>query len=155
MSGQLAAVQGRPEVAERQLELARAIGATDYSLEFLGHEAYAAGLIALERGRGLEARGHCAEVMALAARAADESTGAMLLSLGVRVEADIAERSRARRRAGEEDAARAGGRREGAPRAAAGVLAAAWRELSSQLDPRHASSPEVDPHVRLAEAEHT
>jgi DNA-binding CsgD family transcriptional regulator len=145
MSGQLAAVQDRPDVAERQLELARALGATDYSLEFLGHEAYAAGLIALERGRGLEARGHCAEVMALAARAADESTGAMLLSLGVRVEADIAERSRARRHAGEADAARA----------AAGVLAAAWRELSSQLDPRHASSPEVDAHVRLANAEQT
>jgi DNA-binding CsgD family transcriptional regulator/tetratricopeptide (TPR) repeat protein len=145
MSGMLAAAQGRHAVAERQLELARALGATDYSLEFRAHEAYAEGLIALERGRPLEARAHCAEVMPLAARAGDEATGAMLLSLGMRVEADIAERSRARRRAGEEDAARA----------VADALSAAWGELRARLDPRRSSSPEVEAHALLAEAERT
>jgi DNA-binding CsgD family transcriptional regulator/tetratricopeptide (TPR) repeat protein len=145
MSGQLAAGQGRHDVAERHLELARALGATDYSLEFRAHEAHAAGLIALERGRPLEVRGRCAEVMALAARAGDEWTGATLLSLGLRGEADIAERSRARRRAGEEDAARA----------AAAALAAAWCELRARLDPRRTASPEVQAHTLLAEAERT
>jgi DNA-binding CsgD family transcriptional regulator/tetratricopeptide (TPR) repeat protein len=145
MSAELAAGQGRHEVAAHHLELARALGATDYSLEFRGHEADTAGLIALERGALLEARGHCAEVVALAARAGDELTGAKLLSLGVRVEADIAERSRARRRAGEEDAARG----------AAAALNAGWSELRARLDAGRSSSPEVEAHALLAEAERT
>jgi DNA-binding CsgD family transcriptional regulator len=145
MSAQLAAGRGRHEVAERQLELARALGAVDYSVEFRGHEAYVAGLIAMERGRWLEARRQCAEVIALAAHAGDESIGAMLLSLGLRVEADVAERARARRRAGEEDAARA----------AAAAHEAAWRELRTRLDPERTPNPEVNAHALLAEAERT
>jgi DNA-binding CsgD family transcriptional regulator/tetratricopeptide (TPR) repeat protein len=139
----LAAAQGRDEAAEPHLELARALGAVDYSLEVRGQVAYVAGLIALARGRPLEARGHCAEVMALAARAEDEMTAAILLSLGLRVEADVAVRARARRRPGEESAARA----------AADALEATWRDLRADLDPARTPSPEVDAHVALAAAE--
>jgi DNA-binding CsgD family transcriptional regulator len=82
-------------------------------------------------------------VMALVARAGDEMTGAALLSLGLRVEADLADRARARRDPGEE--ARALG--------AADALETAWRELRDRLDRGRTASPEVDAHAALAAAE--
>jgi hypothetical protein len=72
-------------------------------------------------------------------------TGAMMLSLGLRVEADVAERARARGRPAELEAAQA----------AALSLERSWHELGAALSPDRTPSPEVGAHAASARAEQT
>ena len=141
----LTARQGRLEEAERHLELARELGAESYSIEFRAVEASHCARIALQRGRSKEAGALCAEVLALTAAAEDEIDAAMLLSLGLRAQADVAERARARRRAEEEASARA----------AAEGMQDTWRTLRDALGPGRAPSPEIEAHEATAVAERT
>jgi DNA-binding CsgD family transcriptional regulator/tetratricopeptide (TPR) repeat protein len=139
----LTARQGRLEAAERHLALARELGAATYSLEFRGSEASVAALVALQRGRSREAGASCAEVLALAAAGDDEMGAAGLLSLGLRSQADLAERARARRRPEEEANARAH----------ADAMQEIWRRLREALGPGRTPSPEIEAHAATAAAE--
>jgi DNA-binding CsgD family transcriptional regulator len=139
----LTARQGRLEAAERHIELARELGAASYSLEFRAVEANIAALIALQRGRSHEAGACCAEALLLTAAAEDEIDAAMLLSLGLRAQADLAERARARRRPEEEASARA----------AADAMNETWRRLREALGSGRTPSPEIEAHVASATAE--
>lgn len=139
----LTARQGRPDAAERHLALARELGAASYSLEFRAFEASIAALVALQRGRSLEAGTGCAEVLALAAAGDDEMSAAPLLSLGLRAQADLAERARARRRPEEEASARA----------AADAMQDTWRTLRDALGAARTPSPEIEAHADTASAE--
>jgi DNA-binding CsgD family transcriptional regulator/tetratricopeptide (TPR) repeat protein len=141
----LTARQGRLEAAQRHLELARELGAESYSLEFRAVEAGHAARIALQRGRSQEAGALCAEVLALTAAADDEISTAMLLSLGLRAQADLAERARARRRPAEEASARA----------AAEAMQATWRTMRDAPAPGRTPSPEIEAHAATATAERT
>jgi DNA-binding CsgD family transcriptional regulator/tetratricopeptide (TPR) repeat protein/acylphosphatase len=141
----LTARQGRLEAAEGHLKLARELGADSYSLEFRAAEAGHGARIALQRGRSQEAGALCAEVLALTAAAEDEINAAMLLSLGLRAQADLAERARARRRPEEESGARA----------AADAMQETWRSLRVALGPGRTPSPEVEAHAATANAERT
>jgi DNA-binding CsgD family transcriptional regulator len=67
----------------------------------------------------------------------------MLLSLGLRAHADLAERARARRRPEEEASARAG----------ADAMQDTWRALRGALGPGRTPSPEVEAHAITATAE--
>jgi DNA-binding NarL/FixJ family response regulator len=101
--------------------------------------------MALQQGRPQEAGALCAEVLALTAAAEDEISTAMLLSLGLRAQADLAERARARRRAAEETSARA----------TAEAMQATWRTMRDGLAPGRTPSPETEAHAATATAERT
>jgi DNA-binding NarL/FixJ family response regulator/predicted negative regulator of RcsB-dependent stress response len=135
--------QGRHEAAERHLELAREHGVASYSLECRGYEARIAALVALQQGRWDEAGDRCADAIRPAAEGGDEMTAAMLLSLGLRAQADLAERARARRRPEEEASARA----------AADAMQDTWRRLREALGPGRTPSPEIEAHAATATAE--
>jgi DNA-binding CsgD family transcriptional regulator len=135
--------QGRHEAAERHLELARELGAASYSVEFRAFEARVAALVALQRGRPREAGARCAEALALTAADEGEMDAAMLLSLGLRAQADLAERARARRRREEEASARA----------AADAMQETWHRLREALGPGRTPSPEIEGHAATAMAE--
>jgi DNA-binding CsgD family transcriptional regulator/tetratricopeptide (TPR) repeat protein len=139
----LTARQGRLEAAERHLALARELGAAAYSLEFRASEASIAAYVALQRGRSREAGASCVEVLALAAAGDDEMSAAGLLSLGLRAQADLAERARARRRPEEEADARAD----------ADAMQETWRRLREALGPGRTPSPEIEAHAATATAE--
>jgi DNA-binding NarL/FixJ family response regulator len=139
----LTARQGRHEAAERHLALASELGASSYSLELRAVEANVAALVALQRGDAREAGARCAEVLVLAAAGDDEMSAARLLSLGLRAQADLAERARARRRP--EDETRA--------RTAADAMQDTWRRLLAALGPGRTPSPEVEAHAATATAE--
>jgi DNA-binding CsgD family transcriptional regulator len=141
----LTARQGRHEAAERHLALARELGAASYSLELRSSEASIAGLVALGRGAAREAAAGCAEVLALAAAGDDEMSAALLLSLGLRAQADLAERALAGRHPDEEASARA----------AADAMQDTWRGLQAALGPARTPSPEIEAHVATATAERT
>ena len=141
----LTARQGRHEAAERHLARARELGAASYSLELRGSEASIAGLVALGRGAAREAAAGCAEALALAAAGDDEMSAALLLSLGLRAQADHAERARAGRHPDEEASARA----------AADAMQDTWRGLQAALGPGRTPSPEIEAHAATATAERT
>jgi DNA-binding CsgD family transcriptional regulator/tetratricopeptide (TPR) repeat protein len=141
----MTARQGRHEAAERHLELARELGVKSYSLEFSAYEARITALVALQRGRAQEAGARCAEALTLTAAGDEEMSAAMLLSLGLRAHADLAERARARRRPQEEASARAG----------ADAMQDTWRRLRGALGPGRTPSPEVEAHAATATAERT
>jgi DNA-binding CsgD family transcriptional regulator/tetratricopeptide (TPR) repeat protein len=139
----MTARQGRHEAAERHLELAREIGVASYSLEFRAYEARITSLVAVQRGRAPEAGARCAEALTFTAAGEEEMSAAMLLSLGLRAHADLAERARARRRPEEEASARAG----------ADAMQDTWRALRGALGPGRTPSPEVEAHAITATAE--
>jgi DNA-binding CsgD family transcriptional regulator/tetratricopeptide (TPR) repeat protein len=139
----LTARQGRLEEAERHLALARELGAASYSLEFGAFEASIAALVAIERGRPEETAARAAEVLARTATGEVEMSAAALLSVGLRAQADLAERARARRRPEEEASARA----------AADAMQETWRRLRGGLGPGRTPSPEVEAHAITAAAE--
>jgi DNA-binding CsgD family transcriptional regulator len=141
----LTARQGRHEAAERHLALARELGVGSYSLEFSAYEARIAALVALQQGRPPDAGARCAEGLTLTAAGDDEMSAAMLLSLGLRAQADLAERARAGRHPDEEASARA----------AADAMQETWRGLRATLGPGRTQSPEVEAHAMTATAERT
>jgi DNA-binding CsgD family transcriptional regulator len=141
----LTARQGRHEAAERHLALAREMGAASYSLELRCFEASIAGLVALGQGAAREAAARCAEVLALATAGDDEMSAAPLLSLGLRAQADLAERARAGRHPDEEASARA----------AADAMQDTWGGLQEALGPGRTPSPEIEAHAATATAERT
>jgi DNA-binding CsgD family transcriptional regulator/tetratricopeptide (TPR) repeat protein len=135
--------QGRLEDAERHLALARELGAASYSLEFGAFETSIAALVAIQRGRAEEAGVRCAEVLALTAAGEVEMNAAPLLSVGLRAQADLAERARARRRPEDEASARV----------AADAMRDTWRTLRQALGPGRSPSPEIEAHAATATAE--
>jgi DNA-binding CsgD family transcriptional regulator/tetratricopeptide (TPR) repeat protein len=135
--------QGRLEDAERHLALARELGAASYSLEFGAFETSIAALVAIQRGRAEEAGVRCAEVLALTAEGEVEMNAAPLLSVGLRAQADLAERARARRRPEDEASARV----------AADAMRDTWRTLRQALGPGRSPSPEIEAHAATATAE--
>jgi DNA-binding CsgD family transcriptional regulator/tetratricopeptide (TPR) repeat protein len=135
--------QGRLEDAERHLALARELGAASYSLEFGAFETSIAALVAIQRGRAEEAGVRCAEVLALTAEGEVEMNAAPLLSVGLRAQADLAERARARRRPEDEASARV----------AADAMQDTWRTLRQALGPGRSPSPEIEAHAATATAE--
>jgi DNA-binding CsgD family transcriptional regulator/tetratricopeptide (TPR) repeat protein len=135
--------QGRLEDAERHLALARELGAASYSLEFGAFETSIAALVAIQRGRAEEAGVRCAEVLALTAEGEVEMNAAALLSVGLRAQADLAERARARRRPEDEASARV----------AADAMQDTWRTLRQALGPGRSPSPEIEAHAATATAE--
>jgi DNA-binding CsgD family transcriptional regulator len=106
-------------------------------------EAKIAALIAMQQGRSHDAGARCAEALVLTAAADDEIDAAMLLSLGLRAQADLAERARARRRPEEEASARA----------VADEMQGTWGTLRDALGPERTPSPEIEAHAVTAAAE--
>jgi DNA-binding CsgD family transcriptional regulator len=139
----LTARQGRPDAAEHHLALARELGAASYSLEFRAFETSIAALIALQQGRWREAGAGCAQALTLIAAGEEEMSAAMLLSVGLRAQADLAERARARRRPEEEASARA----------VADEMQGTWGTLRDALGPERTPSPEIEAHAVTAAAE--
>jgi DNA-binding NarL/FixJ family response regulator len=82
-------------------------------------------------------------VLARTATGEAEMSAAALLSVGLRAQADLAERARARRRPEEEASARA----------AADAMQETWRRLRAGLGPGRTPSPEVEAHAITATAE--
>jgi DNA-binding CsgD family transcriptional regulator len=134
---------GRAAEAERDLEASREFGAMTYSLEFATVTDLIAALAALSDGREDDARSHCSRAMTAAVAAGDELHVSAAWALGLRIEADAAERARARRRPEDETKALA----------AADRLDAAWNALEAGLDDKRVWSPETAANLAAAAAE--
>jgi DNA-binding CsgD family transcriptional regulator/tetratricopeptide (TPR) repeat protein len=145
LQADLSVRRGDFEAAEDQLEAARRWGAAGFSIEYRGLLAQVTAHAALHAERRAGARSTVAAMMAEAVEGGEEMTAAMMLSLGLRIEADAAERAGARGRPAEVDAAQAAG----------ASLERAWQELGAALAPDRTPSPEVGAHAASARAERT
>jgi DNA-binding CsgD family transcriptional regulator len=140
IAGLLHALRGQSASARRHLERADALADEGLPAEFVTPIRGAWAALALASGDPDEARRHVEAALAAAGDDRDPLYTPALHSLGVRAEADIAERARARRRAG--DAADAERRAE--------ALLADLDELLSG----HAAVPDAQANRATAAAEH-